>query len=175
MKINTLISELTDHDFINLMESKRSDSSWTLGEIEEFERRGETAFKKHPALLLEIQRVISVFTNKVAGSLEAFGKQSLSFAELSKLNLREFEGESFRLSTFSELARDVPHLLGERLSSNRVIGAERDLLQKNAEMGLDYLSRITVNTSWDWKDWILAVATLVAAITGLWTLIIGFL
>jgi hypothetical protein len=170
MQINKLLSELPDQDFINLMDSKRSDNSWSLGEIEEFERRGETVFKKHPALLLEIQTVINVFTSKVEGFLEDFRKHSVRLVELSNLKIRAFEGSSFRLSKFSELARDVPHLLGERLSSRSVLGAERELVQKNEEMAREYLSLISVNTSWDWKHWIMGVATLVAAITSLWPL-----
>jgi hypothetical protein len=182
MNEKTPLSALSDAEFIARLKKGEKYSNWTMGQLDEYERRGpdflandeglreniETTLKNH----YDKMRLIFEPTRKYWDAKNAEILRKLPKFSFPIPTLPDF---SFPIPTLPALIEETPSLADEVIESNVVEEATQAAMFKALLSNSSYLPVIAANTRFDWKGKTNLVASLVAASTGVVAIVINLL
>jgi hypothetical protein len=151
--------EMSDAEFIKLLNSKLQDASWNVGEIVELESRGISIVESYPELSRGILKKRAEFTYAMNRALEPYSKQ--------------FEILSDSINRFKDLQ------LGKALASNPRLENQLISTPKTAQdvvfqevanildQSLLELQGIRRQSQRDWFQWSILISSIVGAVTAI--------
>ena len=154
---------LSDDAFVSLLHAKLHDASWNVGEIVELERRGIEIVGKESELSVELLKKRSEFSAAINKALEPYSK---NFAILTR-SLNNFKDLHLR----TELASNPwieTRLISTPETAEDLVSNEIANVMK---LSLSELRSIRRQNDRDWFQWTIWISTLLAALTGLCSLI----
>lgn len=167
MNVKRPLSELSNPEFIELLRSRESDLSWTVGQLSEYENRGSDFLNNDSDLRDRIDSFLEGYYERIRKLFEPH-RQSLARVaeEVSKsFAIPKIE---FPKIEISGLLEHHPNLRDQRLDSPLV----REVETSEVESIVESLQNIDRNTKWGAGHKASLIFTIWAAIVGTWAAVV---
>lgn len=156
--------ELSNEQFVALLNAKLNETSWTVGEIVELERRGIDILGSHRELSDAMLKKRSEFTSQINKALEPYSKQFALLSDSINLfkNLR-LENALASNPVIENQQISIPRTAQNLVSMEVATTLEQSLIE------LRVIRRLNQR---DWFQWSIWISSLVAALTALISLFV---
>lgn len=176
--------DLSNDDFYKILKSAENNSSWTLGQIIEYQRRGSRAFDYDKKLVTVLDKYIDAQNQKFALILQPYKDTlakalSVPLSQSTKHVLDNFAAQNAKLAALlpkvqvpkfdfpvdvlSDIAKLEPRVIERPLSSPSVQQVIVQGLDEMSNIHGGFLEEIAENTKWDWRQWTLFALAAIAA------------
>lgn len=169
------LQSLTDDEFANVLRGRAKDSSWTVAQLIEYERRGSSFLDSEPILRDAIDEHLADYQTRLASIFDPLRE---SFSNLipealkTSIDLPKFD---FTIPTLPSLVESYPAISEETLSSAAMRQYEDLEVRQAVESGVGVLGQIEKNTSWTHRHTVGLVATLIGSIAAVVAAVTGLL